>query len=132
MCVCVRNASDWRSDLVLNKWRDTFVQFSLHATSVTLIVDTLQEALPQQVWSLPQPVALARPLHCLLEIEAIPTRARTGEDRGTAPHGRNDSAVAVNLWDESRNGSRSLLQMLIAADTLVAPYLHTHFQSLNA
>lgn len=100
-------------------------------TSVTLIVGTLLDDLPQQVWSLPQPVALSRLQHCLLEEEAIPSFARTGEDRGTAPHGRNDSAVPVNLQDEPRNGGRGPPRTLIVADTLVSPYKHTytHFQS---
>lgn len=90
----------------------------------------MQDALPQQVWSLPQPVALSRLRRCLLEKEAIPPHARTGEDRGTAPYGKNDSAVPFNLQDEPRNGGRGLPRTLIVADTLVSPLrAHTHFQS---
>lgn len=90
---------------------------------------TLQDALPQQVWSLPLPVALSQLRHCLSEKEAIPPLAGMGEDIGTGPHGRNDSAVSVNFQNEPRNGGRGPPPTLIVADTLVSPYKHTHFQS---
>lgn len=66
-----------------------------------MIVDTLQDSLPQQVWSLPPPVALSQLKLCLLEKQAIPPLAQTQEDAGTGPHGRNDSAFSANLQDES-------------------------------
>ncbi|KAK5850142.1 hypothetical protein PBY51_014417 [Eleginops maclovinus] len=82
------------------KYRDFLAQRCLRPTSVTLIVGTLRDALPQQVCGLPQPVALRRLRHWLLEKEAIPACVRTGEDRGTDPYGTNDSLVPVYLRDE--------------------------------
>lgn len=60
-------------------------------TSVTLIVGTLQDALLQQVRSLPLPVALSQLGHSLLEKEAIPPLARMEGDLGTGPRQRNST-----------------------------------------
>lgn len=66
--------------------------FAVHSTptSVTLIVATLQDALLQQVRSLPLPVALSQLGHSLLEKEAVPPLARMEGDLGTGPRQRND------------------------------------------
>lgn len=52
-----------------------------------MIADTLQDPLPQQVWSLPLPVALSQLKLCLLEKQPIPPLAQTGEDAWTGPMG---------------------------------------------
>lgn len=83
-------------------------------TSVTLIVGTLQDALLQQVRSLPLPVALSQLGHSLLEKEAIPPLARMEGDLGTGPRQRNSTHFQNEPW----NGSRGPPQTLIMADAL--------------